>query len=267
MEKLKPNIKTNKVDIEAILYPILGALSLVIIWQLVSTAIPNKKLLPAPAEVILAFFRSFFEPIGKYTLFSHVIHSLYRVVVGYSIAAVLGVSIGLIMGSSRVAKAIITPIFEFLRPIPPLAWIPMGIIWFGIGESTKYFIIFIATFTTITLNAYTGSKNVDPMLIGAAKMLGANNRQIFFTIILPASLPQIFAGLQVALSTGWMAVLAAEMVRSDEGAGWIIVRGMEVANTIQILVGMIGIGIIGFLLANIMRIIERKLLAWNVRGV
>lgn len=266
MKKIKFIFKST-IDRQAVLFAILGFAFVLIVWQLIHMGLSNKMLLPAPLEVLTAFIRSFYVPIGKLTLPEHMGFSLYRVVVGYSIAVVCGISLGLAMARSRTIEAAVMPIFEFLRPIPPLAWIPMGIIWFGIGETTKYFIIFVATFTTITLNAYTGARNVDPTLVGAAKMLGANNRQIFFTIVLPSSVPQIFAGLQVALSTGWMAVLAAEMVRSSDGAGWIIIRGMEVANTVQILVGMIGIGIVGFLLATIMRSVERKLCAWNIQGV
>lgn len=256
-----------RVDTQASLYAVFGFIFVLVLWQSIHMAIPNKMLLPAPLEVISAFLRSFYEPIGKLTLPTHVAFSLYRVIVGLGIAALSGITLGLIMARSRTTEAVVMPLFELLRPIPPLAWIPMGIIWFGIGERTKFFIIFVATFTTITLNAYRGARDVDPMLIGAARMLGANERKIFFTIVLPSSVPQIFAGLQVALSTGWMAVLAAEMVRSNDGAGWIIIRGMEVANTVQILVGMIGIGIVGFLLATSMRLVERWLCAWNIQGV
>jgi len=269
MSSTKKSKKPSKMkfDKNAVLFGILGFIFVLLVWQLISMIIPNKKLLPPPVEVLVAFIRSFYTPIGKLTLPAHIAYSLYRVVVGYSIATICGISLGLAMASSRAVKAAVMPIFELLRPIPPLAWIPMGIIWFGIGETTKYFIIFIATFTTIVINAYTGATNVDPTLIGAAKMLGASNRKVFFTVVLPSSVPQIFAGLQVALSTGWMAVLAAEMVRSSEGVGWVIIRGMEVADTVQILVGMIGIGIVGFLLATVMRLVERRLCAWNIQGI
>lgn len=244
-----------------------GILSLLIIWQIVSMVIINKNALPSPVLVIKDFFKSFIEPIGPMTIVGHVAMSLLRVVVGYMVAAFLGIFLGLLMAWSRTIEAIIKPIFELIRPIPPLAWIPMAIIWFGIGEMTKYFIIFIATFTTIMLNAYTGAKSVDPILIGAGQMLGADRKQIFTTVILRGAVPQIFAGLQVALSSGWMAVLAAEMVRSMDGVGWIIIRGMEVGDTVQILVGMVAIAIVGFLLAQLMRCLERRLCEWNIQGM
>ena len=115
------------------------------------------------------------------------------------------------------------------------------------------------------VNTYDGTKNVDPELLGAARMLGANERQVFFKVVLPASVPYIFAGLQIAITAGWSAVVGAEMIRSDEGVGWLIVMGMSNGNTVQIMVGMFAIGIVGFLLATGMAALERKLLVWNQR--
>jgi NitT/TauT family transport system permease protein/sulfonate transport system permease protein len=121
-------------------------------------------------------------------------------------------------------------------------------------------------FAQVVLNTMDGAKRVDTTLVGAARMLGANKRQEFFKVILPSSVPYIFAGLQVSLSTSWMAVLAAEMVSSYEGSGWIIITGMNNGNTVQILIGMITIGVVGLGLAEIMRITERKLVSWKVHG-
>lgn len=246
-----------------VLYACIALAALLAVWEVLALFINSSYMLPSPVTVFHKFFLSFVVPIGSETLPQHIGVSLVRVVIGYLAATLLGLITGLGMAWSKIVDAIVKPIFEFFRPIPPLAWIPMAIIWFGIGESTKYFIIFIATYFTITLNAYTGARDVDPELIGAGKMLGASNWHIFFTIIIPGSIPQIFAGLQVALSSGWMAVLAAEMVRSSNGAGWIIIRGMEVGDTVQIMVGMIAIGIVGFILATIMRKIEGRCCRWN----
>lgn len=257
----------GKTDKASILLGIAGIITFVLIWQGISMVIVNKNALPSPVLVVEQFIQSFVKPIGTMTIIGHIGNSLLRVLIGYTVAAVLGIFLGLLMAWSKTAEAIIKPVFELIRPIPPLAWIPMAIIWFGIGETTKYFIIFIATFTTIMLNAYTGAKSVDPILIGAGQMLGANQKQIFITVVLRGAVPQIFAGLQVALSSGWMAVLAAEMVRSMDGVGWIIIRGMEVGDTVQILVGMVAIAIVGFLLAQIMRILERRLCEWNIQGM
>ena len=215
------------------------------------------------SRVIRLLFTSFFEPIGRYTIYGHLYYSLRRVLVGYTVAAVSGIVVGLSMGTSRYAEAIIKPLFELIRPIPPIAWIPLVILWFGVGELPKYAIIFIGSFTNITLNAYTEAQRVDPTLIGCARMLGTSDRDIFLRVILPSSLPQIFAGMQVALSTAWMAVLAAEMVGAQEGCGWIILRGSDTINIPLVLVGMVVIGVVGLVLATLMRAAERRLCSWN----
>ena len=192
--------------------------------------------------------------------------SLYRVLIGYGLCAISGIILGILMGQIRVIDAIIRPVFNLIRPIPGVAWIPLAILWFGIGETTKHFIIFMGGFANVLLNTYEGTKTVDPKLVGAARMLGANRRQVFTYIVLPATVPYIFAGLQVALSTCWMAVLAAEMVCATEGVGFLINAGMGAANTTQILVGMVSIGIVGLLLASFMRWLERRLCAWKIKG-
>ena len=234
------------------------------LWQLLVSCTSASRTTPPPAPVIQYFLRAFFVPIGKYTMPVHILWSLERVMIGFLSASVLGIIVGVCMGRFRTFEAIIKPIFELLRSIPPLAWIPLAILWFGIGELPKYFIIFIGAFTSVTLNAYDGARSVDPELIGAGRMLGANEGLIFVKIVLPHCVPHIFAGLQVALSTSWSAVLAAEMIRSSEGLGWIIITGNNTGNTTQIMAGMIAIAIIGLLLISIMRGLERGLCAWKM---
>ena len=251
---------------EKSVYAALAIATFFLAWAFITTFTAARETTPGPVQVIRLLFTSFFEPIGRYTIYGHLYYSLRRVLVGYTVAAVSGIVVGISMGTSRYAEAIIKPLFELIRPIPPIAWIPLVILWFGVGELPKYAIIFIGSFTNITLNAYTGAQRVDPTLIGCARMLGTSDRDIFLRVILPSSLPQIFAGMQVALSTAWMAVLAAEMISSYEGAGWIINMGMNTGDTVLILVGMISIAIVGFALANIMRILERRLCSWTVRG-
>ena len=235
-------------------------------WAAVVAFTPIKKFLPPPGDVLAHFFNSFVNAIGRYTLPDHILISLRRVMMGYAVGAVTGLVFGLIMGVSKIGRAIITPVFEIIRPIPTIAWIPLAIIWFGIGEMPKYFITFMATYANVTLNTYAGIVSVDPTLVGASRMMGANRFQTFLWVIYPAAVPNIFAGLQIALSTSWMGVLAAEMIRSSEGVGWIIIMGQERVNTVQILTGMLAIGIVGLLLAALMREVERRLCAWNRIG-
>lgn len=236
-----------------------------VIWQLIVSMTTLKLLIPGPIPVFQLFYSSLFNPIGSYTLIQHTMFSLFRVFVGFSLGAIVGLLLGISMGRSRLIDAIINPIFNLIRPIPGVAWIPMAILWFGIGEPTKYFIIFMGGFANVLLNTYAGSKYVDKKLIGAAQMLGADKRSVFIHIVIPASLPYIFAGLQVSLSTSWMAVLAAEMVCANEGVGYIIIGGMNAGNTTQIIVGMIAIGLVGLVLASVMRTAEKRLCEWNIR--
>ena len=172
-------------------------------------------------------------------------------------------AIGISMGLSPTARAVINPIFEFVRPIPPIAWIPLSILWFGLGSANKIFIIFLASFTYVTINSYEGARSVDPRLIGAARMLGAGRGRIFTHVIFPSSVPYIFAGLQIALSVSWAAEVAAEIIYSQNGVGWIITMGMNNGNITQIIVGMIAIGVIGYLLSTLMRALEGRLCRWN----
>lgn len=246
-------------------YGIISFTGLLILWQL-AVMLTGEQQFPTPITVIARFFEMLVAPIGPYALAGHVGWSLYRVVVGFGLAAVLGITLGLSMGWFPTARAIFKPLFDLLRPIPPLAWIPLAILWMGIEEKSKFFLIFIASFVPFTLNAYSGAVKTDLTLIGAAKMLGASKLQIFFKIVVPSAVPQIFSGAQVALSNAWMTMLAAEMIRSSYGVGWVIIAGQKVNDMAQMIAGMIAVGIVGFILASGMRLLERRFLVWNNQG-
>lgn len=256
-------MKKKKFDKETTIYAVCAISSFFILWWAITTFTPAKETTPGPWPVFQLLVKSFSEPIGNYTIIGHLLISLRRVAVGFGFATLLGVIFGIAMGTSDWARAIVKPIFELLRPIPPIAWIPLVILFFGIGELPKYVITGIGAFTNVTLNAYTAAQNVDPELIGAAEMLGTDKRGIFFRVILPSCTPQIFAGMQVALSTSWMAVLAAEMVGAQEGCGWMILRGNDTLNITLVMVGMIVVGVVGLVLATAMRHIEGRLCVWN----
>lgn len=236
------------------------------LWQWGVKATDLKLLIPGPIEVIQAVIDGIVGTVGRHSILVHAAYSLMRVMAGFVIGSLAGVALGLLMGWYRMAEAIFNPLFRIIRPIPPIAWIPISIIWFGLGESAKIFLIFLASFANTTLNSMAGAKSVDPEVVNAARMLGASERNVFLTIVLPASVPSIFAGLQVAISSSWATVLAAEMVRSSEGLGWMIVSGMNANDMIQILSGIVMIGVVGYLLAIIMRKAEEVLCRWNKSG-
>lgn len=245
-----------------------GAISIAVlltVWQLASVYSARAKFIPSPLEVIPAFFQSFAKPIGIRKMGGHIAASLLRVLAGFSSSAIVGIVLGLATGRSRLCRAIISPFIEILRPIPGIAWIPISILWFGTGEVSKGFILFIATFTIVAVNTHAGAASVDERLIGAARMLGASKLRVFLTVVLPDCVPQIFAGLQTGLTITWMTVVAAEMIRSEYGVGWVITAGNNSYNMVQVMIGILAIGLIGFLLATLLRFIEKRLCRYQTR--
>ena len=203
------------------------------------------------------------NPISQAILPVHIWVSLRRVLIAFFFAIVLGVGLGVGLGWSKTFNAVVDPIFEMLRPIPPIAWIPLIILWFGIGETSKIIIVFIGSFVPIVLNTYSGIKEIDPLLVSAGKVLGANRRQILLEITLPATVPAILAGIRTALSSGWMCVVAAEMIVAKQGVGFLIVRGQESGDTALIVVCMLVIGIVSMLLSTILSKLEGVLCPWQ----
>ena len=249
--------------LQRVLYGSLAFVLFLLLWQL---TMGNSAKFASPAEVFRFIVGHLGVNVGQHTILGHVGFSLFRVMVGYSLAAVLGISLALLMSQFKLVDAVVSPIFNLLRPIPPIGWIPLAILWFGIYEQSKYFIIFIGAFVPFVMNTYIGAKRVDRKLVDAALMLGTSPRKLFTKVTFPAIVPQIFAGAQVALTNAWMSVIGAELVRSTEGAGWMIMKGMESASMAQIVSGMVVIGITGFLIITLMRFLEKHLIRWNVRG-
>lgn len=262
VRKFHKSAKNNEKTICAAI----SILAFLCIWQLAVSFTDAGLVLAGPIETLSAFCAAIVEPLGTHTIEGHIFWSLSRVLIGFVIGSAAGIVLGILMGWFKPVSALFRPIFELLRPIPPIAWIPLSIVWFGLGEMSKYFLIMYSAFCAVTMNAYSGVRSVDPELMGAARMLGASNRQVFTTIVLPSCVPQIFSGLQIAVGTSWATVVAAEMVRSSEGVGWVIIRGQDSNSTVQILVGIVAIGIVGYILAVAMRAIEARLCRWSVRG-
>ena len=258
-KKLKENI--TKAGCAVLAFLVFGLL-----WGLLSNYTSVGMFMPGPIETLQFFFDHFSEKIGPGTIPYHALMSLKRIIPAYIGASIVGVGLGLLMAMYWPIDAIVRPIFSIIRPIPPVAWIPLAILWFGINDESKYFLIALATLVSVLQNAYDGAKAADKQLVGVAKMLGANDRNVFLTVVLPGSVPYIFAGLQLGLNAAWGQVVGSEMIRSVDGLGWIIIRGTDNNNVLQELAGIVMIGILGYALAAIMRFIEGKLVRWNKRG-
>jgi len=171
---------------------------------------------------------------------------------------------GIAMGWWRLVYNQVNPIMEILRPIPPLAWIPLSILWFGIGDAQNQFIIFLGMFFPILINTIVGVKNVDPNLVRAARSLGAPEYKVLSRIVLKGSLPQIITGVRIGLGVGWMALVAAELVGANSGLGFLINDARSMLRTDTIVVGMLTIGLVGLLIDTAIRTLGRKFLPWSL---
>ena len=168
------------------------------------------------------------------------------------------------MGWSKTAQNLFEPVFEMLRPIPPIAWIPLAILWFGIGDLQNQFIIFLGIFFPLLINTISGVKNVEHNVIRAARCLGASEFDVLVKIVFRAALPQIVTGIRIGLGVGWMALVAAELVGATSGLGWLISDARSVLRTDIILVGMISIGVAGLVIDQGLRWVAKKMLPWSL---
>jgi len=237
--------------------PFLAAgIVIVLVWQLlVSITKPDKAILPPPLDVA----RTFIHLASDGELAVHTAYSLARVFAAWLLSAAIAIPLGLLMGSSQRLDSLISPFIELFRPISPLAWIPMAILWFGIGEAGKIFVVFIGTFFPILLNTVVGTKGVDPVLLHAGRIFGCTTRTALFRrVVVPAALPSIVVGLRVAFGTGWAAIIAAELVAAHSGLGYLIANGMDILRADQVLVGMITIGLLGFLFDTLFRAMQAR---------
>ena len=246
-----------------IVYGILSFLSIASIFVLwLSLSASKPQLFPTPVRVWERFIQLIVDPIGRYGLHIHILDSLKRVLIAVSFATVLGIAFGIMLGWSKWFSATFGILFEMVRPIPPLAWVPLITIWFGIGEFPKILIVFIGTFSNVVVNTATGVKMIDPLLLDVGRIFKANQLQTLVEIVFPASIPAIFTGVRVALGAGWAVVLAAEMLGSQTGVGYLITLGNDIGDTPLIFISMIIIGIIGALLSVVASSVERRMCPW-----
>ncbi len=230
--------------------------AVVLVWQavvVISQASPA--VLPSPARTANTLWDLALS--GK--LFTHAGASLGRVFAAWLLAAMLAVPLGLVQATNKRVERLLDPLVELFRPISPLAWIPMAILWFGIGEGGKVFIIFIATFFPILLNTVSGVKGIDPVLVRAGRVLGCDSEaKLFWRVMLPAAMPTILVGLRISFGTGWAAIIAAELVAANKGLGYLIANGMEILRSDLVLAGMIVIALLGVAIDGVFRWLGKR---------
>ena len=234
---------------------------LVLLWIVGSSG--EASILPSPYEVWTKFLALSEDPIAGMSMLGHSLQSLRRVFVGLLAATVVGIPLGTMIGWSERFRAIFQPVFEIIRPIPPLAWVPLISIWCGVFEFSKYILVFIGTFSAIVVNTYAGVNLANRDNIAVGRMFGARGVRLITDFFFPSALPSILAGLKTALTTGWGVVLAAEMISANYGLGMLVTRGSD-SNDIQlVLVAMLLIGLIGALMSTAFTILERRLSPWR----
>lgn len=233
------------------------------VWQL-----PRFSGMPGLTTVIVEWLNP--NPVYGISIYTpeyywHIIVSVRRVLIAFVLATAIGVPLGLMLGWSTTFRAYVFPIFEVLRPIPALAWVPLAIIMFRGAESPVLFITFLPAFFATTLNTMLGVQMIDESYIRAARCLGASRFQIFRHIIIPGALPFIFTGLQIAMGVAWFSLVAGEMISGEYGLGYIIYTSYTMVSYPTIFIGMITLGMVGYLTSAIVRIVGRWLMQWRVR--
>ena len=249
------------------LISVITTLVLLFTWWLVTAAgWVNPLFLPGPGSVWARLVEVAGEAgFGGASLWVHTKASLYRVFGAFFLSCLTAIPIGLAIGANRIARGIGDPPIEFYRPIPPLAYLPLTIIWFGIGEISKIILIFLACFAPMALSTRAGVRSVAPEQIHAAYSLGASRWQILYHIIFKAALPEILTGMRIALGFGWTTLVAAEMVAAEAGLGFMILNASEFLVTDVVVMGIFVIGMIAFASDLAMRGLEKVLVPWKGR--
>jgi taurine transport system permease protein len=221
--------------------------------------------LPSPGAVVARFWEVATEGFANATLLEHTGWSMMRVFSAFILAALTAIPIGIFMGVNRVARGLFDPIIEFYRPLPPLAYLPLVIIWLGIGEVSKVVLIYLAIFAPMALSARAGVKSVAIEQIHAAFSMGASRWQVIRHIILINAMPEILTGMRIGIGFGWTTLVAAEMVAAQAGLGFMVLNAAEFLVTDVVIMGIIVIGIIAYLFDMLMRYGEKKLVPWKGR--
>lgn len=239
-------------------------LACLLAWYLATTGLGliSGGRFPAPAEVWQATAQAMGPGYPDATLIVHVLHSLKLVALGFAVSVAAGVPVGLLMGWSRRAEALINPVFLLLRPIPPLAWIPLAILWLGLGDGAKIMVIFLAAFAPAVINTQAGVRAVPPAMVEAAQMLGTPRWRFVTEVLAPAAAPMIFTGLRLSLQASWTTLVAAELVGSLAGLGYVLNVAQQDLYPGMILVGMAAVAVLGAGSTGLLALAERRAVAW-----
>lgn len=234
--------------------------AILLVWQfLFYLGCIKPIILPPPSQIALTFWTL----LAGGDLTRHIGISILRVLEGFGIAAVLGLSFGTAIGLSRTLDRLTDLVIQLIKPIPPIAWIPLAILWFGIGEESKVYIIFLGAFFPIIVSTIDGIRQTDQKYVELAKILEVPQTRFIRQVIIPGAFPAIMTGLRVGLMVAWMCVVAAELIAASSGIGYLIMDARQLSQSDVVLVGMITIGIIGKLMDSMIKRLERHLITWK----
>ncbi|MES4614832.1 MAG: taurine ABC transporter permease TauC [Ewingella sp.] len=240
-------------------------LVLVVVWWAVTALkLISPLFLPAPQQVlhqlyVIASPQGFMDA----TLWQHLAASLTRILIALLAAVVIGVPVGIAMGLNDTVRGILDPLIELYRPVPPLAYLPLMVIWFGIGETSKILLIYLAIFAPVALSAVAGVRSVSQVRVRAAQALGASKLQVLRYVVLPSALPEILTGIRIGLGVGWSTLVAAELIAATRGLGFMVQSAGEFLATDVVIAGISVIALIAFSLEIGLRALQRKLTPWH----
>lgn len=257
--------KVRRENRKQLILSFIGIAMFLLVWQLVvMIGLVDSTRLPTPITILqtIGYKVSHEAPEGN-LLGTNILASLQVALSGFLTAMVIGIPLGLFMGWWKYADRFIRPIFELIRPIPPIAWIPLVVVWAGIGLRAKAMIIFFTAFVPCVINSYTGIQLSNKTLINVSKTFGASNFEIFYKIGIPSAMPMVFAGIRVALGNSWSTLVAAEMLAASAGLGYMIQIGRTIARPDIVIAGMATIGAIGAILSAILSYAENHVLRWQ----
>ncbi|GLU28083.1 ABC transporter permease [Brucella sp. NBRC 12950] len=238
-----------------------GLFAFFALWTFLSVSgLTSPLFLPSPAAVAERFGFLLHTRFAGGTLLQHLGASFERFAYGFGLAALVGIPLGLMMGWFRLLDDIVTPLFDAVRFIAPIAWVPFAALWFGTGIGGPIMIIFAGAFPPCLINAYRGAKFVDPRLIEAARMLGTPDSRTIMEVLFPSSVPSIIAGLRVSAGLGWQSLVGAELIVASTGVGYMMVQGQGNLSTTTVMSGMIAIGLVGIAIDILLRGIEARIL-------
>jgi NitT/TauT family transport system permease protein/taurine transport system permease protein len=240
------------------------ALAIVALWTICTyfTSFISAGRFPSPQQVSEAARQIAVNGYADATLWQHALRSLRLVLMGFTIAVVIGAPLGILMGASRRFDAFITPVFSLIRPIPPLAWIPLAILWLGLGDGAKIMVIFFAAFVPSVINSHAGVRTIEPHLLEASRVLGARGFTHIREVLVPGAMPMIFTGLRLSLQASWTTLVAAELVGALAGLGRVLNVAQQDIYPAMILVAMAAVAVLGWGTTRCLDLIESRAMPW-----